>query len=89
MEKRLKERKQKLRRIMEVNSCHAQAQPLYRLDLVKAVSFVSNLWQRNAKPPESLTLLKTPEERISEMKEIIARYEKNFVDNCITKKKRS
>ena len=89
MEKRLKERKQKLRRIMEVNSRHAQAQPLYGLDLVKAVSFESNLWQRNAKPPECLTLLKTPEERISEMKEIIARYEKYFVDNCITKKKRS
>lgn len=83
MEKRLKERKQKLRRIMEVNGRHAQAQPLYGLDLVKAVSFVSNLWQHNVKPSECLiSLLKTPEERISEMKETIARYEK-FFDNSI------
>ncbi|XP_068750575.1 helicase domino-like isoform X1 [Montipora capricornis] len=74
IEKRSKERKQKLKRIMEVNSRHAQAQPLYGLDLVKAVSIVNNLWH-TAKLPECLTsVLKTPEDRISEMKEIITRF---------------
>ena len=73
MEKRSKERKQKLVRIMEVNSRHAQAQPVYGLDLVKAVSFVSDM-RHNVKSSEYLTsVLKTPEDRLIELKEIIAR----------------
>ena len=67
---------------MEVNSRHAQAQPLYGLDLVKAVSIVKNLWH-TAKLPECLTsVLKTPEDRISEMKEIITRLAECYL-NCM------
>lgn len=60
-------------RIMEVNSRHAQAQPVYGLDLVKAVSVVNDMWH-TVKSSEYLTsVLKTPEERVIELKEIFAR----------------
>ena len=73
VEKRSKERKQKLVRIMEVNSRHAQAQPVYGLDLVKAVSVVNDMWH-TVKSSEYLTsVLKTPEERVIELKEIFSR----------------
>ena len=72
-EKRAKERKQKLTRIVEVNSRHAQAQPVYGVDLVKAVSVVHNVWT-TVKRSEYLTnMMKTPESRIDEMREIIRR----------------
>lgn len=58
---------------MEVNSRHAQAQPVYGLDLVKAVSVVNDMWH-TVKSSEYLTsVLKTPEERVIELKEIFAR----------------
>ena len=73
VEKRAKERKQKLMRIVEVNSRHAQAQPVYGVDLVKAVSVVHNVWT-TVKRSECLTnMMKTPESRIDEMREIIRR----------------
>lgn len=60
-------------RIIEVNSRHAQAQPVYGLDLVKAVSVVNDMWH-TVKSSEYLTsVLKTPEERVIELKEIFAR----------------
>lgn len=58
---------------MEVNSRHAQAQPVYGLDLVNAVSVVNDMWH-TVKSSEYLTsVLKTPEERVIELKEIFAR----------------
>lgn len=72
MEKRSKERKQKLVRITEVNSRHCQAQPVYGLDLVKAVSVV-NVWNTVSRSECLTSVVKTPEERVIELKEIFAR----------------
>ena len=73
MEKRSKERKQKLVRIKEVNSRHCHTQPVLGLDLVKAVSFVNNLWNTVKRSEYLTSLLKTPEDTVNEMKEIIGR----------------
>ena len=73
VEKRAKERKQKLTRIVEVNSRHAQAQPVYGVDLVKAVSVVHNVWTTVKRSEYLTSMIKTPEYRIDEMREIIRR----------------
>lgn len=73
MEKRTKERKQKLVRITEVNSRHSQAQPVYGLDLVKAVSVVHNVWSTVRRSECLTSTLKTPEDRVIELKETISR----------------
>ena len=60
-------------RIAQVNCRHSQAQPVYGLDLVQAVSIVNDLW-RTVNCSEYLTsVLKTPEDRVVEMKETIRR----------------
>lgn len=59
--------------IAQVNSRHTQAQPVYGLDLVQAVSIVNDV-SRTVSCSEYLTsMLKTPEDRVTEMKEIINR----------------
>lgn len=73
MEKRLKERKQKLVRIVRVNSRHSHAQPVYGLDLVKAVSIVNDVWSTCGCSEYLRSMLKTPEDRVTEMKEIFSR----------------
>lgn len=73
MEKRSKERKQKLLHIAQVNSRHSHAQPVYGLDLVKAVSLVNDVWHTVNCSEYFTSLLKTPEERVIEMKETISR----------------
>lgn len=73
-EKRLKERKQKLVRILRVNNRHSQAQPVYGLDLVQAVSVVKDVWS-TVRCSEYLTsIFKTPEDRVTEMKDIFSRF---------------
>ena len=65
-------------RIAQVNSRHCHAQPVYGLDLVQAVSLVSDVWHTVSCCEYLTSVLKTPEDRVSEMKEAINRYSQGF-----------
>ena len=65
-------------RIAQVNSRHCHAQPVYGLDLVQAVSVVNDVWHTVSCFEYLTSVLKTPEDRVSEMKEAINRYNKVF-----------
>lgn len=65
-------------RIAQVNSRHCHAQPVYGLDLVQAVSVVNNVWHTVSCCEYLTSVLKTPEDRVDEMKEAINRYNQGF-----------
>lgn len=70
-------------RIKEVNSRHAQAQPVYGLDLVKAVSVVKDMWHTDKSSKYLTSALKTPEDRVNELKEVIERYIEQLIAGCM------
>lgn len=61
-----------------MNSRHCHAQPVYGLDLVQAVSVVNNVWHTVSCCEYLTSVLKTPEDRVTEMKEAISRYNQGF-----------
>ncbi|EDO39324.1 predicted protein, partial [Nematostella vectensis] len=69
-------RRDKLQHIAALNTAHCAAQPVYGIDLVKAVTIVETIGTGgNCVMPDSLNeLVKSPEQRICEMDEIINRF---------------